>query len=286
MGFVDLHTHSNKSDGGDSPAALVALAARLSLDALALTDHDTVAGLDEAFTAGLELGVEVIRGCELAVRSEYGEVHLLGLWLPERPKRLMAALETVRQKRHARNQAILGRLKNLGVDLDYEELRDFAGGPSVGRPHLANFLLRKGYVSSYKDAFIRYLGAGAPAYVPRSVLNPEEGMELFTAEGASVVLAHPMLIKAPLPWLDVLAARLKGLGLCAVEAYHSEHGPEETKTAEDLAARHGLLLSGGSDYHGAGKPAIKLGQGHGFLRVPSSILDKLKADRRAKNLPV
>lgn len=285
-GFVDLHTHTTASDGSDTPAELVRKAAERGLLAVAITDHDTVSGLDEAEEVGARLGVEVIRGCELSVTSPYGEVHILGLWLPKDVVELESRLRDLREKRDTRNNQILERLRDLGVPLRLEDVLAESLGETVGRPHIAKALLRHGYVRSHQEAFARYLGNNGAAYVARVVLTPEDGVRLLTGLGATVSIAHPMLIRCSREWLDDTVADLTSFGLGAIEAYHSEHSLGDERVCADLAARHGLGVSGGSDYHGAAKPHIVLGRGKGGLRVTEAVLQRLKDRRRAAGLPV
>lgn len=278
--FVDLHTHTTASDGTDSPWELIRKAAGLKLAAVAVTDHDTLSGLAEAEAAGRELGVEVIRGCELSVSSEYGEVHLLGLWLPEDASVLESVLEELRGRRETRNRLMVEKLNALGMPLTYDDVLEQAQGESVGRPHIAGALLSKGYVGTFRQAFDLFLGSRAAAYVPRLLLEPEEGVSLLAKLGAVVSFAHPMLIHCPPAWFDVIIPRLKEAGLSAIEAYHSEHAARDERFCVDLASRYGLGLSGGSDYHGGIKEGVHLGRGKGGLRVTVGFLDALKARHR------
>ncbi|ABM29321.1 PHP domain-containing protein [Nitratidesulfovibrio vulgaris] len=284
--FIDLHTHTTASDGSDSPADLVRKATEAGLAAVAVTDHDTVAGLDEAVAMGHETGIEVVRGCELGVRSEYGEIHILGLWLPEKPETLLDAMKELRRHRNERNERIVDNLRTLGMDITYEEVRALSGGVSVGRPHIALALLRHGYIRTPQEAFDRFIGPGAPAYAPKKVFSPAEGVRLLASCGATVAIAHPMLLRCPEEWLDDTVADLKAAGLDAIEAYHSEHSHKDERRCVDIADRHGLVLTGGSDYHGKAKPAISLGRGRGGLRVTTHVLDNLKRHRRERGLPV
>ena len=282
--FVDLHTHTTASDGTDAPRDLIRRAASLKLAAVAVTDHDTVSGLDEAEAAGREYGVEIIRGCELGVQEQYGEIHLLGLWLPRHSAPLDAELARLRGHREERNLKILDRLRSIGINIGYQEVLDEAGGESVGRPHIARVLQKRGIVSNFAQAFELYLGYYGAAYVPRTLLTPEEGVSLMADLGAVVSFAHPMLIRCPPSWFDEIIPRLKEAGLGAIEAYHSEHSAADERACVGLAQRHGLLLTGGSDYHGEAKPGVELGRGKGGLRVTSAVLERLKTDRRARGL--
>lgn len=284
--FVDLHTHTTASDGTDTPTELVRKAARLGLAAVAITDHDTLSGLDEAERAGREHGLEVIRGCELGVATPYGEMHLLGLWLPARVDPLEDLLADLRARRADRNRRIVDKLNRLGLPLRYEDVLRCAGGESVGRPHIAAALLEQGWVTSRQEAFARFLGAGGAAYVPRALPMPEEGVALMAGLGATVCVAHPMLLRCPASWWEETLPRLKACGLDGLEAYHSEHSAEDERLCVDLARRHDLGLSGGSDYHGLAKPRVRLGRGRGNLRVTVNILEELKHRRLTAGLPL
>ncbi|MBO4300002.1 MAG: PHP domain-containing protein [Desulfovibrio sp.] len=284
--YVDLHTHSTASDGTDTPAALVTAASAAGLAAIALTDHDTLAGLEEAQAAGRELGVDVVRGCEISCGTEYGELHMLGLWLPEKPTSLEEKLTWLRQQRRERNVGIVAKLRALGLDVSMDEVLAQAKGESVGRPHIAAVLMAKGYVRTKDEAFREYLGDGGKAWLPKTVLTPEESVRLLSGLGATVSLAHPMLRKTPAAWLDAMVAHLKDCGLDAIEAYHSEHSESQTRDCLELARRYGLAVSGGSDYHGSNKPSIKIGRGYGSLRVSVQLYEELRRLRTAAGLPV
>lgn len=282
--YIDLHTHSTASDGTLSPGELLALAAGSGIAALALTDHDSVAGLDEAEAAAKRLGLEFIRGCELSCTAEYGNVHILGLWLPRDIPEFEQSLVWLQAERKRRNQRIAEKLEKLGLDISLAELPQNLNSP--GRPHIAGLLLRKGYVKSIREAFQRFLGRGKAAYFPKEAYAPAEAVKLLARARALVVLAHPMLIQAPgeiLPgWLEKLVQELAPLGLDALEAYHSEHSNADVRLVLALADKYKLLVSGGSDFHGGNKPEIRLGRGRGGLRVPACILEKLRAGAKKK----
>ena len=281
--FVDLHTHTSASDGTDSPADMVRRAAALGLGAVAVTDHDTLAGLDEAEAAGRALGVEIVRGCEISTRCGPGEVHIVGLWTPREAARLKPLEENlarVREGRMVRNRRMAERLAGLGLPVTWEAVLEAAGGGVVGRPHFAALLCRLGVCSSPREAFARYLGRGGAAYVPRELPEPAEAVAWLSAAGATVCLAHPGLIRCDAEALGHLVKSLVPHGLNAIEAYHSEHSAADERACVDLARRYGLLLSGGSDYHGAAKPGVELGRGRGGLRVSLVVLEKLGAGRR------
>ena len=261
--YIDLHTHSTASDGSNTPTELLLNAKMANVTTIALTDHDTVDGVQEAMAVGKEFDIEVIAGCELAVATELGEVHMLGLWLnPDAPK-LTATMDDLRAHRTSRNLLIVEKLQQLGIAITYDEVLAIAGEGSVGRPHIAQVLINKGVVSGFSEAFHQYL-----------------------ADGATVSIAHLCIHNFPEEWIQDFLAELKPHGLDALEAYHSEHSPADTRRVVEYAHHHGLALTGGSDYHGAIKPKISLGRGKGSLFVPHSILDDLKALRRKQGLPV
>ena len=286
MKFIDLHTHSTASDGTDTPAQLVGKAHAAGLAAVAITDHDTLSGLDEGQQTGRELGIEVVRGCEISTGTELGELHILGLWLPENPQPLLEKLRWLREMRAERNVGIVKKLQDLGYDISMEEVLAAARGESVGRPHIAAVMLRKGFAKDPRQVFKEFLGSRGKAYLPKTVLEPDESVRLLASMGATVCLAHPLLWKAPAGWLDSMVARLKEYGLSAIEAYHSEHSEADVRTCLALAKRFDLGVSGGSDYHGSNKPTIRLGQGYGGLRVSSAVLEDLKDRRDAAGLHI
>jgi predicted metal-dependent phosphoesterase TrpH len=215
-------------------------------------------------------------------------MHILGLWIPKEHPNLSAfesALRDLREHRATRNVIMVERLKRQGCDLSYDEVLAEAGGESVGRPHIARVLLRKGYAKSSQEVFSRYLGRKSSAYEPKKVLQPEEAVELLLSVGATAAFAHPKLVRASDVWLEATAVRLKACGLSAVEAYHSEHSGADTRFCVALAAGLALDLCGGSDYHGRLKPDVALGTGRGGLRVPAELLDRLKRRRIEQGLP-
>lgn len=281
---IDFHTHSTASDGSLSPRELVKEAHKAGLSAIALTDHDTVAGVAEAVQAGEEFGVEVVPGCELSTMYGKTEMHILGLWLPPKPARLQQVMDDLVHYRHNRNHIIIDMLNQHGVDITYDEVVELAGEGSVGRPHIAEIIMRKGFASSIQGAFDEYLGTGGKAYAPKKVLTSEEAVTLLTQEGATVILAHPYQIGIPFDALEECVVKLKTLGLDGVEAYYSTHSDKETRQLLALAQKYELCVSGGSDFHGAAKPTIALGRGKGGLFVPDSVLEHLKERRKRQGL--
>jgi predicted metal-dependent phosphoesterase TrpH len=275
--LIDLHSHSNASDGSDEPAALVARAAALGIRALALTDHDTQSGIGPATREAAAQGIELIPGTELSLDWPGGAMHLIVLFLPAGVGPLQDRLAAIRDARHARNLEILEALGSLGIPVEAEEVELLAGGESVGRPHIAAAMVGRGYVTSIAEAFDLYLGWGRPAYRPRWRLSPEEGIALALESGGVPVLAHPHTLA--LDTSEQVAAtlrRLKAAGLRAMECYYHLYSPLEREGYAALAARFGLLPSGGSDYHGTFKPGVELGVGRGDLVVPEALLDALR----------
>ncbi|MBQ7456826.1 MAG: PHP domain-containing protein [Desulfovibrio sp.] len=281
MDRIDLHTHTNFSDGTLSPTELVRLAKESGVGCLAITDHDTIDGVAEALVAGKTFGVAVIGGCELSAMTEYGELHILGLWVTP-CKALLDMLSELRGTRARRNQAMLARLNDLGISLSMEEVRSFAGQGSIGRPHIAQALQARGLVQSVRQAFERYIGAGCPAFVPKESPSPEALVQRLSASGAVVSLAHPFLHHYPNDWLYQRIQSLQAHGLDALEAWHSEHSPEQSKQCRQWAERLGLALTGGSDFHGTTKPGVFLGVGRHNLCLGWDLLQALEAIRVKK----
>ncbi|ADU64185.1 MAG: PHP domain-containing protein [Pseudodesulfovibrio sp.] len=283
---IDLHTHSTASDGTLSPTELVRLAREIGLDAIALTDHDTLGGLDEAVEAGKTCGIEVIRGCELSLESPRGAgwMHVVALWVPEQADELQAAFEWVIEGRLIRNHEIVNKLRTLGVNITYEAVAARAGG-TIGRPHFAQEMLALGVVSSMDEAFKVWLGDNGRAYVPKRKLKPAQALGILKRAGATSILAHPFMLGLDLPNTEALVRELMTHGLDGIEVHYPEHDDATTKTFKLLAERLGLLISGGSDFHGSVKPKISLGTGKGGLHVPTALLHAMKAHRHAQGLP-
>lgn len=284
MSAIDLHTHSNASDGSLSPAELVKKGAEVGLKALALTDHDSTQGLGEAIHAGRQFGLEVIPGCELSVVYPVGFMHLLGLWLPETPKLLLEKMRYLQERRHVRNLKIIRALQDLNIDIAYQDVKDLAGQASVGRVHIAMVLVQKKVVPDIQQAFAGYLGTQGLAYYSKDKLGPEEAIGLLKQEGASVVLAHPYSLELSRDQLRLELARFKDLGLDGLEAYSSEHSPAQTEMFLALCREHDLLVSGGSDFHGEGRPWVSLGRGRGNLDLSYGLLEAMKERRRKQGL--
>ena len=276
MSRLDLHLHTIHSDGSCTPTEVVNMAHQAGVTALAITDHDIMTGVVEAMEAGQQCGIEIIPGVEISSLSGNSELHILGYFLDRQDPDLLARLKTLRDGRHLRNPQIIERLQTLGIDITYDEVRALAGSDSVGRPHIARALMDKRVVASAKEAFDRFLAEGKPAYVPRELPSPAEAIHWIKAARGLAVLAHPTWVKvAEQPLVD-LVRQLKDDGLDGVEVYYSTHAARQTREYLSLAQQLGLLVTGGSDFHGITKPDIEVGIGKGTLHIPTSLLPKMK----------
>lgn len=284
MPEIDLHTHSTASDGTLTPSELVAQAAAMGLRAMALTDHDTIQGLPEACAAGRAWKIEVIGGCELSVNFPKGSMHILGLWLPLRPIRLQASLDTLTRLRKTRNETIIHNLNSHGVAITYDELERAAAGGTIGRPHIAQLLVSKGHALDMRDAFASWLRPGTKGYAPKEKFDPRQAIELLKAEGGTVILAHPCTLHLDEGGLENVLRELKGWGLDGMEVYYSMHTQAQTTVYADLCRRLDLLESAGSDFHGDNKPNIALGRGKGGLRPSYRLVERMKERRAALGL--
>lgn len=277
---VDLHTHSTLSDGSVTPTGLIEIAVEIGLTAIALTDHDTLEGIGEAQTAASNHGIELVPGTELSLQTERGGMHLVVLWLDNSTGPLQDRLAELQHARGARNQQIVAELTRLGMPISLEEVMEVAGTGSVGRPHIAEVMVRKGYVPDIRTAFDLWLGNRAPAYARRKTLTPEEGIGLALESGAVPVLAHPhtLGINRAAEMAELLD-ELKGFGLVGLEAFYPVYRQHERDGYADLARRFGLVPSGGSDFHGSFKAGLELGTGYGDLIVAASVKDQLEGTR-------
>jgi len=272
----DLHAHTTASDGDLSPSELVARAVRLGLGALGVTDHDTVAGLAEALEAAEQAGLPLAPGVEISAEFSPGVMHILGYFIDHTNSALLEGLEAMRGGRDVRNRKIVDRLNELGVAITMEEVLERAGGESVSRNHIAQAILDRGFCTERQEVFDRYLAKGAAAYFDRLRLGPEESIAMIKEAGGLPVLAHPYQTKLDDDSLEKLITDLAEAGLAGIEAYYSTHTPEQTSFYLELAGRYGLLVTGGSDFHGSPKPHIELGSGEGDLLVPFELFERLK----------
>ncbi len=279
VGFIDLHMHSTASDGSNSPTQLVHLAVKKKLKAIALTDHETLSGLEEAEEAAQGLPIEVIRGVEIAAKSTWGELHILGYFVPANNANVAELLQYSQSSRIVRNKKIVRKLQDCGVPITYEEVVGQAGTTSPGRPHIAQVLVQKKVVRTIDEAFSKYVGRNGCAMVAREPATPQRVISTLVEAGATVSLAHPCLLPGQSALqLNTLLEELYAYGLQGVEAYHSSYSAEQTRMCLAAAKKFNLLVTGGSDYHGTVKPHVQMGSCHGG-RIPAFLLDAIKQYR-------
>ena len=281
---IDLHVHTTASDGTLSPAAVILLAQQVGLGAIAITDHDTLLGAKQAVSNGIPSSIAFVTGVEISAQRPPvlpggGSLHILGYAMDLEDPQLNQTLDRLQEARLARNPRIIERLNKLGVTLSMAEL--MAGvepGGQLGRPHMATAMVKQGYAKNINDAFDRFLGTGKPAYVDKQRVSCVEAIATIRNAGGIAVLAHPGLIKTPTGRLEPdLVATLSAMGLGGIEVYYPEHTPEQTAHYAALSDRFGLLMTGGTDFHGDLKPQIQLGSGLGDLKVPMAVYHRLVA---------
>lgn len=268
---VDLHIHSTASDGRLTPPEIVAKAAEQGLTVIALTDHDTTEGIAPALAAASAFpGLRVIPGVELSTDFAQGEAHILGYFIDNTHKELRARLESMRNSRCERAREMISKLEGIGIHIEWPRVQEIAGGGSVGRPHLAQAMLEKGYIGSFREAFTDYIGRGGPAYAERRKMTPEEAVELILRADGLPVLAHPLFID---DW-QAMIVELKGAGLVGIEAYYNGYTAREIDSLRVLAEKNGLIMTGGSDFHGidAGTETAL-----GGADVPMEVAERLMA---------
>ncbi len=295
--MVDLHVHSTCSDGTFTPEELVDYAIKKGLTAFALTDHDTVSGLDRAINYADSLRKktlstpfstpdslnsptsqipEIIPGIELSTEYQGKDIHMVGLFIDYHQLDFAHYLEDFIHSRENRNKKMCALLREHGIDITYEALLAEFPGAVITRAHFARFLLSHGYIQSLKEAFDRYVGDRCPCFVPREKVTPAQAVELILGAGGIPVLAHPILYHMSDDRLEALVAELKSIGLVGIEAIYSTYNTAEERQIRGLASKYGLKISGGSDFHGANKPKIDLGTGWGKLYVPDEVLEMLR----------
>jgi 3',5'-nucleoside bisphosphate phosphatase len=279
---IDLHTHSTMSDGTDTPERVVELATDAGLSALALTDHDTLDHVPEARAAAHTRGMRLVPGCEISCELRGrapGSMHLLVFFADDGAGELQERLAALQVARNERNVQIVEALNARAIPIALDEVRAHAGPGSVGRPHIARVLMEGGYVASIQEAFDVWLGKGCPAYFERDRLGPEDAIELTHASGGVCAVAHPGSLGLEDAALDEFVGELAGAGLDGLECEYGAYLPEERAPFHELARRHGLAPTGGSDYHGENKPGLSVGTGRGDLQVPDRYLDELESRR-------
>lgn len=273
--YIDLHTHSLKSDGSMTPYEVVEEAKRAGLAAIALSDHDTVDGVREAVEAGKKLGVEVIPAIEFSVQSKT-ETHILGYFIDIENPDLLRMLKEVVDLRIERNHVTCRRLNELGFDITLEEVRALAPNNFVGRAHFARVMMDKGYISSVKEGFEKYMSVGKYAYCEKQRLTARDAIELIAKCGGISFLAHPHLTKLSDDELVEFLEELKSCGLSGLEGYYTDYTPKMQEKYQSMAEKLGLMISGGTDFHAKMKPHISIGTGLGNMKIPYSVLENIK----------
>ena len=294
--MIDLHNHSTKSDGTYTPRELVDYATKLGLSAFALTDHDTVDGLDEAirYADHRRSGVckvpeekkkkkgqtplipEVIPGIEFSTEWEGTDIHVVGLYIDYKNPEFCGKLSGFIKSRDGRNKKMAEKLASLGIGITYEGMLSMFPNCVLTRAHFARYLLEYGYVKSSKEAFERYLGPGCPGYVPREKVTPTQAVEMTLIAGGIPILAHPLIYNLSNEKLRALILEMKQSGLVGIEALYCTHTPADERYVRELAKTYDLLISGGSDFHGENKPGLFMGSGYGKLYIPDDVLTCLK----------
>lgn len=275
---IDLHLHTTASDGRFSPEEIVRKAAGLDLSAIAICDHDTIDGIAPALAAAKVFPkLMVIPGVEVSTLAPGNEVHMLGYFIDCTNPDLKAALGGLRNSRLERAEGMISKLKELGVDIDWQRVRELAGGGSVGRPHIARAMLEKSYIVSFKEAFDKYIGLGGPAYVERHKITPSEAVALITQANGLPVLAHPLTVNKP----EAMIAALKEAGLAGIEVYYNDYDEAKRDNLARLAKKYNLIATGGSDYHGIDDSAETM---MGNAGVPLESLERLTDLARQRGL--
>ncbi len=275
--MIDLHVHSTASDGTLSPSELIQLAKSKNLEAIALTDHDTVSGLEEFHKTGKELGVETISGIELSASWYHSSVHILGLFIDENCAELKEFLERASTRRLQRNEKIIKKISALGFDVTLDEWSAEAGHNVPGRPHLASLLVKRGHFPDIKTVFDELIGNHSPGFERQHLPHPQEAIALIHKAGGLAIWAHPYAMRSvPFSTLKKTGLTLKGYGLDGVETFYSHFSEEGHNNAVRFAERYNLLQSGGSDFHGENSAGIDLGTGKGDFSVPYELLANLK----------
>lgn len=278
--YIDLHVHSTASDGTFTPSELVAEALRCNLCAFALTDHDSVSGIAEAVDAGKASGIEVIPGIELSTDYKGTEIHVVGLFIDTADPKLNAQIQAFVDNRDNRNLKMIDRLREEGFSITAEEIYQRNPDSVIARPHIARYLVDTNQVKDIKTVFDRYIGDGCKCYVDRLKITPMEAVSLIRHAGGIAILAHPCLYDMKRSEIETMVQEMLPFGLDGIEAIYSCSQGSDEKDFSEMAARYGLVLSGGSDFHGSNKPYIHLGTGKGNLKVPYSILEEIKKRKK------
>jgi hypothetical protein len=278
---VDLHIHSTASDGTLTPAQLLAMAVQLNLGAIAITDHDSIAGSREALLEGIPAALGFLTGVEISAEPPpsypgSGSIHVLGYAIRLDDPELNRALEKLQEARKSRNPEIVDRLKRLGIEISLEEVEREAGEGQAGRPHIATLLVKKGVAASIDDAFDRFLSSGRPGYADKFRIECSQAITLINAAGGIPVLAHPCLLELETEdQLEELLQEMIAMGLKGLEVFFTDHTADQTRRFAALARRHELIMTGGTDFHGETLPNVRMGTGKGNLHVPYALYERL-----------
>ncbi len=302
MNIVDLHVHSNKSDGSMKPSELVGLAVKKGLSAFALTDHDTTEGIAEAANAASEynrrlsngeigplpngqspIPLEVIPGIEFSTEYKKKDIHIVGLYINYEASFFKEKIRAFVDARTIRNKKMCENLQEAGIDISYEKLQETFPGSVITRGHYAKYLFNHGYVKTMPDAFERYVGDHTKYFVPREKVTPSQAVQLIRKAKGFPVLAHPPLYHMSNGDLDTLVKSLADDGLLGIEAIYSTYQQSDERQMRSLANKYGLCISGGSDFHGGTKPGLELATGYGKLRVPEDVLLRIKTALQQAN---
>lgn len=268
--YIDLHIHTTYSDGTFTPVQVVEKAAAAGLVAVGIADHDSTLGIEEAMSAAAGKEIEVVPAVELSCTAHELDIHVLGYFVDYNDAALLEVLSRIREERFERAVKMVKKLKGMGVDLSMADVEHLAGGGAVGRPHIAEVLLKNGYVNNFGEAFVRYIGYHSPAYVPKMEMSPGEAFGLVKSVGGIPVFAHPGTVGR-----DEIIPEFVKQGLEGIEVWHSKHDPSTARRLAKIARSYGLLMTGGSDCHGERQDGPLLGK----VKIPYRILEELKSAR-------
>ena len=277
MKTADMHVHSNASDGSFTPSEVAELAMEAGISAMALTDHDTVDGVDEIMEYTAEKDIEVIPGIELSAYYMNREVHILGYYMDYKNEGLRKELDLMKKARLERNLKMVAMMQADGLPITLEKLLHGNPDSVITRAHFARVLVEEGVCRDKNQAFAKYIGIGCKYYLPKANITVEKAMDIINKYGKAAYLAHPLLYHFGYAQIEELLDYLKGYGLKGVEAYHSSNNRYESEKLSAIARKHGLKVSGGTDFHGVVKPNIKIGVGRGTMCIPYSLVEELKA---------
>lgn len=287
MNTIDLHVHSNASDGSLSPEEVVSLASNAGLSTFALTDHDTIDGIERAITFAKQFeNLCLIPGIELSCYYGKREIHIVGLYIDYKNPVFLDGVLQLKRAREERNERMVQNFIDAGISLSIEDLKHGNPDSVITRAHFARVLVEKGYCKDKQEAFDKYLGIGCPYYLPKPKVTPEHVLHLLNEAGATAILAHPYSYKMSKPEVETLLDYLIPLGLSGMECYYSTYDNGQTSELRSIAHKKGLLVSGGSDFHGVVKPDISIGTGRGNLCISEKLLERIKEHRIANNLPI